>query len=93
MYHSNLGSRVIQKKEKNRLCEYGAANRLCEPGASERRGNNLHGFEDFHFENGSSKGQNLALTVVDRLRVEKKKKNRLSEHGAANKPGRSSVFT
>jgi len=30
--------------------------------AGERGGNNLNGFEDFRTENGSSQGQNLALT-------------------------------
>jgi len=30
--------------------------------AAERGGNNLKGFKDFHTGNGSSRGQNLALT-------------------------------
>ena len=30
--------------------------------AAERQGNNLKGLEDFRLENGSSQGQNLALT-------------------------------
>ena len=32
--------------------------------ATERGGNNLTGFKDFHLENGSSQGQNLALSAV-----------------------------
>ena len=31
---------------------------------TERERNNLHGFQDFGLENGSSQGQNLALTVL-----------------------------
>jgi len=30
--------------------------------AAERKGNNVNGFKDFRTENGSSEGQNLALT-------------------------------
>ena len=32
--------------------------------AGKREGNSLKGFEDFPLENGSSQGQNLALTVL-----------------------------
>ena len=32
--------------------------------APERRGDNLKGFKGFHLKNGSSQGQDLALTVL-----------------------------
>jgi len=37
--------------------------------AVERGKNNLNGVKDFHLKNGSSQGQNLALTVLYRTRI------------------------
>ena len=34
------------------------------PSAAHRKGNNLQPFKDFNQKDGSSQGQNLALTVV-----------------------------
>ena len=37
---------------------------LQNPPSAERGGNDLNGCQDFRTENGSSQGQNLALTVL-----------------------------
>ena len=58
LYYSTLGLRVIKKRRRGAQ----AARRRLQ--ASVSGGNGLNGFTDFHTENGSGQGQDLALTVL-----------------------------
>jgi len=67
VYHSTLGWRVIKKKKKNRIEAFGADEQSEEgirmEAAFRPRGeNNLEGYKSSQLKNGSSQGQNLALT-------------------------------
>ena len=58
LYHSTLGSRVIEKREEE------TARWMLAQSAAEQEGNMLQGWKDFCLINGSNQGLNLALSVV-----------------------------
>jgi len=63
VYHSTLGSRVIKKKVWCLACS-GLACSVYGGGAADRDSNNLKVSKYICLKNGSSQGQDLALTVL-----------------------------